>query len=56
MEVKSGLSRNLKSLRSYADKYNPGLIFRTSPRNFIKDKEFINIPLYAVAIGVESSC
>ncbi len=56
LEVKSGLSRNLKSLRSYADKYNPKLIFRTSPRNFIKDKEFINIPLYAAAVGIESSC
>ena len=50
LEVKSGLSRNLKSLRSYADKYKPGLIFRTSPRNFVKDKEFINIPLYAVSL------
>lgn len=48
LEVKSGLSRNLKSLRSYADKYKPGFIFRASPRNFVKDKEFINIPLYAV--------
>jgi len=50
LEVKSGLSRNLKSLRSYADKYNPELIIRTSPRNFVKDKEFINIPLYAVSL------
>ena len=25
------------------------MIIRTSPRNFIKDKEFINIPLYAIA-------
>ena len=48
LEVKSGLSRNLKSLRSYADKYNPKTIIRTSPRNFIQDKDFINIPLYAV--------
>lgn len=47
VEVKSGTSRNLKSLRSYAQKYKPKLIFRTSPRNFIKDKEFINVPLYA---------
>jgi len=48
LEVKSGLSRNLKSLRSYADKFKPRKIFRTSPRNFVEDKEFINIPLYAV--------
>jgi len=50
LEVKSGTSRNLKSLRSYTDKYKPKLIFRTSPRNFIQDNEFINIPLYAVFI------
>ena len=48
VEVKSGTSRNIKSLRIYADKYKPEFIFRISPRNFIKDKDFINIPLYAV--------
>ena len=48
MEIKSGTSRNLKSLRSYAGKYQPRLIFRTSPSNFTQNKEFINIPLYAV--------
>ncbi len=47
MEVKSGTSRNLYSLRSYADKYKPKFIYRTSPRNFIQDGNFINIPLYA---------
>jgi len=48
LEVKSGLSRNLKSLRSYEGKYKPKLLMRTSPRNFIKSNNFINIPLYAV--------
>ncbi len=47
IEVKSGVSRNLKSIRSYAQKFKPEYIFRTSARNFIKDKDFINIPLYA---------
>ncbi len=47
VEVKSGMSRNLKSLRSYADKYNPDKIFRLSPRNLIQSENFINIPLYA---------
>jgi uncharacterized protein len=47
LEVKSGTSRNMKSLRSYAGKYLPRQIFRISPRNFIEDKEFCNIPLYA---------
>jgi len=48
LEVKSGTSRNLKSLRSYEDKYNPNLLFRISPRNFTKSGNFINIPLYAI--------
>jgi len=46
LEVKSGSSRNLKSIRSYESKYNPKFIFRTSPRNYIKENEFVNIPLY----------
>ncbi|MCF6241754.1 MAG: DUF4143 domain-containing protein [Bacteroidales bacterium] len=48
MEVKSGTSLNLKSLQSYASKYNPELLFRASPRNFITRGNFINIPLYAL--------
>lgn len=50
LEVKSGLSRNLKSLRSYADKYKPKLIVRTSPRNFIRSDTFVNLPLYALTL------
>jgi predicted AAA+ superfamily ATPase len=50
VEVKSGTNKNLKSLRSYADKYNPKTIFRLSPRNLIQSEDFINIPLYAVNI------
>ena len=49
IEVKSGTSLNLKSLRSYADQYDPESIFRTSPRNFSKSGNFVNIPLYAVS-------
>lgn len=48
LEVKSGSNRNTKSLRSYADKYQPKLLLRTSPRNFIKSDEFINVPLYGL--------
>lgn len=54
-EVKSGLNRNKKSLRSYQDKYNPELIYRLSPRNFIRSGSFINLPLYAacnLALGI----
>ncbi len=48
IEVKSGTSRTLKSLRSYAKKYNPAYIFRFSPRNFTRDDDFVNVPLYAI--------
>jgi len=47
VEVKSGTSRNLKSLRSYEEKYKPELLFRLSPRNIIQSHNFINLPLYA---------
>ena len=50
LEVKSGTSLAMKSLQSYNKKYTPKLIFRSSPRNFIKSKTFINLPLYAVSI------
>ncbi|MCF6170847.1 MAG: ATP-binding protein [Bacteroidales bacterium] len=48
LEVKSGSSRKLKSLRSYAEKYKPETVYRASPRNFSKSGDFVNIPLYAV--------
>ena len=48
VEVKSGLSRNKKSLRSYEDKYKPEKIYRLSPRNFHQSENFINLPLYVV--------
>ncbi|MCP3929378.1 MAG: ATP-binding protein [Bacteroidetes bacterium] len=46
IEVKSGTSRNTKSLRSYADKHNPLFMFRLSPRNFHRSNDFVNIQLY----------
>ncbi|MCD6397777.1 MAG: ATP-binding protein [Spirochaetaceae bacterium] len=53
LEVKSGLNKNIKSLRSYENKYSPKYIIRTSPRNHTRDNEFVNIPLYAVS-GLDS--
>ena len=50
LEVKSGTSRNTKSLQSYAFKYNPDKLLRTSPRNLIQSDKFINIPLYAIGL------
>ena len=49
VEVKSGSSRNLKSLRVYEGLYKPDRVIRVSPRVFSREKEFINIPLYAVS-------
>ncbi len=49
LEVKSGMHRNLKSIRSYADKYAPNWLFRISPRNFTESDDFRNIPLYCVS-------
>ena len=48
VEVKSGLSRNKKSLKSYENKYEPKLIYRVSPRNYTQSENFINIPLYGM--------
>ncbi len=48
VEVKSGYQKNKKSLISYAQKYEPEQIFRISPRNFIVQDNFTNIPLYGV--------
>ncbi|MCP4154090.1 MAG: ATP-binding protein [bacterium] len=50
LEVKSGLSRRKKSLRVYAEKYQPASVYRASPRNFTRDGDFTNIPLYAVSL------
>lgn len=48
VEVKSGMSKNKKSLISYVEKYKPEKTYRLSPRNYIKQEDFINLPLYAV--------
>ncbi len=55
LEVKSGTNLNLKSLQSYAAKYKPAYVFRTSPRNFVKSNNFINIPLYAISAIMSES-
>ncbi len=50
IEVKSGYSRKTKSLKIFADKFNPSFRYRFSPRNITLDNNFINIPLYAVPL------
>ena len=48
VEVKSGTNLRMKSLKIYAEKFNPDLLIRISPRNLIMSDNFINIPLYAL--------
>ncbi len=48
IEVKSGFSREKKSLKVYIENYKPKISIRLSPRNFTKDGSFANIPLYAI--------
>ena len=50
LEVKSGYSKHKKSLVSFKEKYNPNLMIRFSPRNFIQQGDFVNLPLYAASI------
>lgn len=50
LEVKSGMARNVKSLRVFAEKFHCPRIYRTSPRNFTLDNDCANIPLYAVSL------
>lgn len=48
LEVKSGMSRKKQSLLSYKEKYQPQKLYRISPRNYEKQDNFINLPLYGV--------
>ncbi len=46
IEIKSGTSLNTKSIRSYANKYEPKFLVRSSPRNYEHRDDFFNLPLY----------
>jgi hypothetical protein len=49
LEVKSGLDKNTKSLRSYQQINNPPFVMRASPRKYSSTEDgFINIGLYGV--------
>jgi hypothetical protein len=49
IEWLQGMSGGIKGLRVFAEKFKPARIYRTSPRNFTTDNNFVNIPLYAVS-------
>ena len=49
VEVKAGLSRRSKSLRSYDQQFAPDVLVRASLLNLKRDGKICNIPLYAVS-------
>jgi len=49
LEVKAGENPKSKSLLSYANKYNPPVLARTTRLNLKRDGCLINIPLYMIA-------
>jgi len=55
IEVKSGLGKNLKSLRVFQQKYQSDTIYRISPRNYTQADDFINLPFYGVKAFNHSS-
>lgn len=46
----SDLLRWKNRLLSYNEKYQPETLYRLSPRNFEKQSNFINLPLYSVNV------
>jgi len=50
VEVKAGLSRKSKSLRSYDQQFAPNVLVRTNLLNLKKDGKICNVPLYAVSL------
>ncbi|MBF5058540.1 ATP-binding protein [Candidatus Neptunochlamydia vexilliferae] len=49
LEVKAGTSQKKKSLVTYAKKYAPSKLLRTSPMNLKHDGDIYNIPLYFIS-------
>jgi predicted AAA+ superfamily ATPase len=50
LEVKSGTSREKRSLRVYGERFKPPALSRAGARNFKRDGDFCNYPLYAVSL------
>ena len=49
LEIKSGHTDKKKSLRIYAEKYEPRLLIRSSPMNLKLDGHILNCPLYLIS-------
>jgi len=50
LEVKAGINPKSRSLKSYADKFSPPHLLRTTLLNFKQDGNICNIPLYAISL------
>ncbi|MFH1847102.1 MAG: AAA family ATPase [Candidatus Omnitrophota bacterium] len=50
LEVKAGINPKSKSLKSYADKFSPPCLIRTTLLNFKQNGDIRNIPLYAISL------
>jgi len=50
LEAKAGINPRSKSLKSFDQKFNPPVLFRTNLLNLKKDDRFVNIPLYALSL------
>ena len=48
LEVKAEVNLKAKSLKTYWEKYNPTICFRTSLRDYKKESWLLNLPLYAI--------
>ena len=51
LEVKAEENLQSKSLKVYAEKYNPSTALRTSMRDYRSESWLLNIPLYAIGVG-----
>jgi predicted AAA+ superfamily ATPase len=49
IEVKAEENLKAKSLKAYCDKYNPGVVVRTSMSDFREEPWLVNVPLYAIS-------
>lgn len=56
VEVKAGLSRKSKSLRSYEQQFAPDMLVRSNLLNLKRDGKICNIPLYAISLLPQLCC
>lgn len=48
VEVKAEINLKAKSLKTYCEKFTPQISIRTAMTDFKKERDLINLPLYAV--------